>query len=77
MYPTVVIVLIETHRSMTDLCQVQVSSSRLPSWQSGESGSEASNRLPFTVETRKKVVIDKESPYERSCTSQVEDGETT
>ena len=68
MYPTVVIVLVETQLSMMDVCE-------LSSMQSREYGSilvETSNRLSFAVETRQ---TDKESLYERSCTFQVEDGQ--
>lgn len=74
MYPTVVIVLVETQRSMTDLvCELN------PSTQTcRESDSilpETSNRLSFPVETKRTIPTDKESSSEQSCTSQVEDGQ--
>jgi len=76
MYPTVVIVLVETQRSMTDFCQVNCSTQ---SRESGSTFAATSNRLPFTVETVTKQAIptEKESRYERSsgCISQVEDGQ--
>ena len=65
MYPTVVIVIVETQRSMTDLCEVR----------SSRQGRATSTRLSFAVDTRQTITVDKESRYERSCTFQVEDGQ--
>ena len=71
MYPAVVIVLVETQGSMTDVCELSSTQTFR------ESCAVTSNHLSFTVGTRQTQTIatDEEPPYERSCAFQVEDGQ--
>ena len=64
MYPTVVIIIVETQRSMADICELSSST------QSCGSGGSI---FPATSK-RQTITTGKESRYERSCTFQVEDG---
>ena len=73
MYPTVVIIIVETQRSMADVCEF---SSSTQTCTSGTILPTTPNRLSFPVEARQAVTpMDKESRYERFCTLQVEDGQ--
>ena len=76
MYPTVVILLVETQRSMTDICEIGPSN---PSKLAGPVGSEARHatfgHLSFAVRTVHLSMMDNEAESQHSRALQSQDGQ--